>query len=54
MVFSGRLDKRRQTMHAWISSSFFDSFMGFIIFVNAVIIGYATRSHPNKAVGGRI
>lgn len=56
MVFmvSWRLDKQRQTMHAWISSSFFDSFIGFIIFVNAVIIGYATRSHPTIDISGGI
>ncbi|CAL1172250.1 unnamed protein product, partial [Cladocopium goreaui] len=35
-----RLDKQRQTMHQFISSSFFDSFIGLIILVNAVIIGY--------------
>ncbi|CAK9089730.1 Voltage-dependent calcium channel type A subunit alpha-1 [Durusdinium trenchii] len=35
-----RLDKQRQAMHGWISSSFFDSFIGFIILINAVIIGF--------------
>ena len=40
-----RLDKQRQTTHEFISSSFFDSFMGFIILVNAIIIGYVLWLH---------
>eukprot|EP00434_Breviolum_minutum_P035935 symbB.v1.2.031823.t1/scaffold3737.1/size52626/3 len=35
-----RLDKQRRSMHEFISSSFFDSFIGLIILVNAVIIGF--------------
>ncbi|CAE7368069.1 CAC [Symbiodinium natans] len=33
------LDRHRQTVHKWISSSFFDSVIGFIISVNAATIG---------------
>ncbi|CAE7712997.1 unnamed protein product, partial [Symbiodinium sp. CCMP2456] len=36
----GMLDQQRQTVHNWISSSYFDSFIGFIISVNAATIGF--------------
>ncbi|CAJ1379609.1 unnamed protein product, partial [Effrenium voratum] len=33
----------RQTVHRWISSPVFDSFIGFIISVNAGTIGYEAQ-----------
>ncbi|CAJ1431558.1 unnamed protein product [Effrenium voratum] len=38
-----RLEGPRQTVHRWISSPVFDSFIGFIISVNAGTIGYEAQ-----------
>ena len=40
-----RLEGPRQTVHRWISSPVFDSFIGFIISVNAGTIGYVAGQH---------